>query len=59
MFFCKLKYGDYGEVFGYVDLVRILKALASFVEYRNTIISRLEQEKFKRKKEEDSKNAIS
>ena len=59
LFFCKLKYGDYGEVFGRVDPLRILNALKSFVEYRNTIISRLEQEERQRKMEEDSKNAVS
>ena len=59
LFFCKLKYGDYGEVYGYVDPMRILKALKSFVEYRNTIISRLEQEEYFKRLEEESKNAVS
>lgn len=59
LFFGKLKCGDFYDVYGRVDPPRILKALASFVEFRNTVISRLEQEERKKKTEEDSKNAVS
>ena len=59
LFFQKLKYGDYGEMYGCVDAVRILRALRSFVFDRNIIIDKLEQAERERKQEEDRKNAIS
>ena len=59
LFFQKLKYGDYGEMYGCVDAVRILRALRSFVFDRSIIIDKLEQEERERKQEEDRKNAIS
>lgn len=59
LFFQKLKYGDYGEMYGCVDAVRILRALRSFVFDRNIIIDKLEQAERERKQEEDKKNAIS
>ena len=59
LFFQRLKYGDYGEMYGYVDAVRILRALRSFMADRNSIIERLEQEESERKMKRDSENAIS
>lgn len=59
LFFQKLKYGDYGEMYGCVDAVRILRALRSFVFDRNIIIDKMEQAERERKQEEDRKNAIS
>lgn len=59
LFFQRLKYGDYGEMYGCVDAVRILRALRSFMVDRNSIIERLEQEKRERKMKRDSLNAIS
>ena len=58
LFFQRLKYGDYGEMYGCVDAVRILRALRSFVVERNIIIDRLEQAEREKKMEEDRKNAI-
>lgn len=58
LFFQRLKYGDYGEMFGCVDAVRILRALRSFVFDRNIIIDKLEQGERERKQEEERKNAI-
>lgn len=59
LFFLKLKYGDYGEMYGCIDAVRILRALRSFVSERNIIIDRLEQAEREKKREEERKNAIS
>lgn len=59
LFFQRLKYGDYGEMYGYVDAVRILRALRSFVVERNGIIERLEQEESEKKRASERKNAIS
>lgn len=59
LFFQQLKYGDYGEMYGYVDAVRILRALRSFIEERNVIIERLEQEEKEKKRASERKNAIS
>lgn len=59
LFFQRLKYGDYGEMYGYVDAVRILRALGSFIEERNVIIERLEQEEKEKKRASERKNAIS
>ena len=59
LFFQKMKYGDYGEMYGCVDAVRILRALRAFVVERNIIIDRLEQGERERKQEEERKNAIS
>lgn len=59
LFFQRLKYGDYGEMYGCVDAVRILRALRSFVVERNVIIERLEQEEREKKRASERKNAIS
>lgn len=59
LFFQRLKYGDYGEMYGYVDAVRILRALRSFMVERNVIIERLEQEEREKKRASEKKNAIS
>lgn len=40
LFFQRLKYGDYGEMFGCVDAVRILKAIKAFVDDRNILIDK-------------------
>lgn len=59
LFFQRLKYGDYGEMYGCVDAVRILRALRSFMVERNVIIERLEQEEREKKRASEKKNAIS
>ena len=59
LFFQRLKYGDYGEMYGSVDAVRILRAIRSFVDDRNQIIEKIEQRERERKMEEDRKNAVS
>ena len=59
LFFQRLKYGDYGEMYGSVDAVRILRAIRSFVDDRNIIIEKREQRERERKMEEDRKNAVS
>ncbi|WP_315254317.1 DUF6633 family protein [Segatella oulorum] len=59
LFFQKLKYGDYGEMYGCVDAMRILRALRAFVVDRNNIIDRMEQTEREKKREEERKNAIS
>lgn len=59
LFLQKLKYGDYGEMYGRVDAVRILRALRLFITDRNEIIDRHEQEENSRKRIAAKKNAIS
>lgn len=59
LFFQRLKYGDYGEMYGCIDAVRILRALRSFMVERNVIIERLEQEEREKKRASERKNAIS
>lgn len=59
LFLQKLKYGDYGEMYGRIDAVRILRALRLFITDRNEIIDRHEQEENRRKRIETKKNAIS
>lgn len=59
LFFQKLKYGDYGEMYGCIDAVRILRALRTFVSERNVIIDRLGQAEREKKRDEERKNAIS
>lgn len=59
LFLQKLKYGDYGEMYGRVDAVRILRALKLFITDRNEIIDKHEQEESSRKRIAAKKNAIS
>lgn len=59
LFLQKLKYGDYGEMYGRIDAVRILRALRLFTTDRNEIIDRHDQEESSRKRIEAKKNAIS
>lgn len=59
LFFQRLKYGDYGEMYGCVDAVRILKAIKGFIDDRNILIdkelARQREEQYKR----DKANAVS
>lgn len=59
LFFQRLKYGDYGEMYGCIDAVRILRGLRAFIDDRNAIVEKIEQEKRERQREEDKKNAVS
>lgn len=59
LFFQRLKYGDYGEMYGCIDAVRIMRALRTFFDERNQIIEKIEQRERERKMEEDRKNAVS
>lgn len=58
LFFFKLKCGEYGEMYGGVDAVRIMRALRSFIDERNAIIDREEKKMREEKDREDKKNAI-
>ena len=58
LFFQKLKYGDYGEMYGSVDAVRILRALKNFMYDRNRIIDKVAQEEREKAEAESRKNAI-
>lgn len=58
LFLNKMKYGDYGEVYGTIDPVRILRSLRSFVDDRNTIIDRVEQRRREEEDERSRKNAV-
>lgn len=59
LFFMRLKYGDYGEMYGSVDAVRILSAMRKFITQRNSIIIQEEQKEYERQMAESKKNAIS
>lgn len=59
LFFQRLKYGDYGEMYGCIDAVRIMRALRTFFDERNQIIEKIEQRERERKMEEGRKNAVS
>lgn len=59
LFFQRLKYGDYGEMFGCVDAVRILRAFKAFVDDRNILIDRELSRQREEQHKEDMKNAIS
>ena len=52
LFFQRLKYGDYGEMYGCIDAVRILRALHSFIDDRNVLIdkeqARLREERYRK-----------
>ena len=58
LFFQRLKYGDYGEMYGSVDAVRILRALKNFMYDRNRIIDKVAQEEREKAEAESLKNAI-
>lgn len=59
LFFQGLKYGDYGEMFGLVDAVRILRAFRSFLDVRVCIIASEEQRMREEMESRERKNAIS
>ena len=59
LFFQRLKYGDYGEMYGCIDAVRIMRALRTFFDERNQIIEKIEQRERERKMEEERKDAVS
>ena len=58
LFFQRLKYGDYGEMYGSVDAVRILRAFKNFMYDRNRIIDKVAQEEREKAEAESRKNAI-
>lgn len=58
LFFYRMKCGRYGEFYGSVDGMRIMSSIRKFIEERNTIIDRAEQERRAREFEESRKNAI-
>jgi len=59
LFFQRMKYGDYGEMYGCVDSVRILKALRLFVGYRNNLIDMEEGKRRAEQYERDRAKAVS
>lgn len=58
LFFFKLKCGEYGEMYGGVDPMRIMSAMRLFINDRNIIIDREDRRKQEEKRKEDMKNAI-
>lgn len=55
-FFRGLKIGDYGELYGYINTSKVLKALKEFYATRNDELSRIyEKEKEATRKENDRK----
>lgn len=59
LFFQRLKYGDYGEMFGCVDAVRILRAFKAFVDDRNILIDKELSRRREEQRKRDMKNAVS
>lgn len=58
LFFFKLKCGEYGEMYGGIDPMRIMSAMRLFINDRNIIIDREDRRKQEEKRKEDMKNAI-
>ena len=59
LFLQKLKYGDYVEMYGIVDAVKILKALRLFMEDRAILIDRAEQKRKEAERESYARRAVS
>ena len=59
LFFQKLKYGDYGELYGRVDTVRILRSLRQFIVDRNNILDIAYQKQREQSIKESKGKAIS
>ena len=57
-FFHQIKMGRYGSFYGNVDPQKITAALYSFVQQRNDILSKIENEKREKEREEDMKKSI-
>lgn len=59
LFFNRLRFGDYGKVYGCVDVSFIVQSLCSFMGERAVILDRERQRHEEQQREEDRKNAIS
>ena len=59
LFFQRLKYGDYGEMFGCIDSVKILRALRSFIDDRNALIDRALAIQREEQRKKDAATAVS
>lgn len=59
LFFQKLKYGEFGKHYGYIDAVQILAAIPSFLLYRSRVIGEANQKEDEKRREEAKKNAVS
>lgn len=59
LFFQRLKYGDYGPMFGRVESSRILIALKAFVDDRNIIIDAEQANRQREKEDRDKQCAMS
>lgn len=59
LFFNRLRFGDYGKVYGCVDVAFIVQSLRKFLEERAAILNREQSRLDELKREEDRKKAIS
>ena len=59
LFFNRLRFGDYGKVYGCVDVSFIVQSLRSFMGERAVILDRERQRHEEQQRKEDRKNAIS
>ena len=59
LFFQRLKYGDYREMYGCVDAVRILRALKDFIDDRNVLIEKEQSRQREEQHKRDMENAMS
>ena len=59
LFFQRLKYGDYGEMYGGVDMVRLLRSIGSYLEDRAVLIAKEEMRLREEKDKEERAKAIS
>lgn len=59
LFFNRLLFGDYGKVYGCIDVAFIVQSLRKFLEERAAILNREQSRLDELKREEDRKKAIS
>lgn len=59
LFFNHLRFGDYGKVYGCVDVSFIVQSLRLFMDERTVILDRERQRQEEQQREEDKKKAIS
>lgn len=59
LFFGRLKSGDYCQMYGTIDPVKILRALGAFLNDRNLIIEKAESKALSKQLEEQARKGVS
>lgn len=59
LFFNNLKCGDYGALYGRLDVIQVFNALNKFMKQRGSIIDKIDKQEQERKRIAAKKNAIS